>query len=113
MAENDLLDSLLSMSSSLSSVPSDFEEIRADTEESKRRLLIYKPQFPSDDTPRVLESFVDNLPLDGKRIITKFIATCDDEKDLFDLSNRLCTAILTPSRVKFHDFSCFSLATPC
>ncbi|KAL1969865.1 hypothetical protein VTN77DRAFT_7374 [Rasamsonia byssochlamydoides] len=98
MAGDDLVDSLLSLSSSLTPVPPDFEEIRADEEKAKRTLSNYNPQSRSDDTAKVLESFIDYLPRDGKRILTKFIATCGDEKTLFDLSKHLCIAILIPMK---------------
>lgn len=62
----------------------------------------YKPQSISDDTAKVLESLVDNLPAFGKRILTKFIiATRDNNGTLFNLSRHLYTRILVPSEFRF------------
>ncbi|KAJ9374430.1 hypothetical protein DTO282F9_1425 [Paecilomyces variotii] len=77
--EDDLLESLSSLSSSLSSAASDLEELYADEVNSKQKLSTYTPQSSSDDTAKVLESFIEHLPFDGKRIITKFIASLKAE----------------------------------
>lgn len=100
--EDDLLESLSSLSSSLSSAPSDLEELHADEVNSKQKLSAYTPQSSSDDTAKVLESFIEHLPFDGKRIITKFVASCEDQTTLFELSTHLCRAILIPIMHIFH-----------
>mgnify|MGYP006900027987 CR=1 FL=1 len=74
------------MSSTLSSSPSDFEEICANEDESKSRLSKYKLQFLLNNIAEVLKSFIDNLPPDRKQVIIKFITTCDNNKTLFNFS---------------------------
>jgi hypothetical protein len=41
-------------------------------------------------------SFIDNLPVESKKVITKYIKIGNDDK-LFDLAHHLRTAVLIPS----------------
>jgi hypothetical protein len=41
-------------------------------------------------------SFIDNLPVESKKVITKYIKTSNGDK-LFDLAHHLQTAVLIPS----------------
>ncbi|GAD99641.1 predicted protein [Paecilomyces variotii No. 5] len=98
--DEDLLDTLLSLSALLSPGPPDQDELHADEVDTQHKLSSYTPRSKSDDTVRILTSFVENLPSYGKRIITKFIANCDNEDTLFNLATHLCTAILFPMKAR-------------
>ncbi|KAL1963365.1 hypothetical protein VTN77DRAFT_8381 [Rasamsonia byssochlamydoides] len=107
MPDNPLLESLFSLGSSLSSVPSDFDAFMTETE-AKRKLSSYKPRSQDDDTAKVLRSFVDHLPRDGKQNIVTFIANCDNDETLFALSEHLYSAILVPMKA----YRCTPAVTP-
>ncbi|EAW18238.1 HNH endonuclease signature motif containing protein [Aspergillus fischeri NRRL 181] len=59
-------------------------------------LAQYKPRNTRDETVRILRSFIDNLPVKSKRVLTKYINVSNDD-NLFDLAHHLQTAILIPS----------------
>ncbi|KAL1855583.1 hypothetical protein Plec18170_004304, partial [Paecilomyces lecythidis] len=98
--EEDIIEALISLSNSLSSVPSDFEELHLNEVNAGNKLSSYIPRSNSDDTVRVLTSFVENLSFDGKRILNKFIADSKDDSTLYECAINLCTAILIPMKAR-------------
>jgi hypothetical protein len=107
------LESLLALSASLSPAPPDLEELHANEIESKQKLSIYIPRSSSDDTVKVLNAFIENLPFDGKRIIVKFIAVCEDHNLLYELATHLTSAVLIPSIVLSYAMFLFSCLLYC
>lgn len=70
-------------------------DIISDEEASNEMLAQYKPRNARDETVRILRSFIDNLPVKGKRMLTKYINVSNDD-NLFDLAHHLQTTILIP-----------------
>ena len=73
---------------------------------AKDRLSRYTAQSHRDDTARVLESFLNHLPIEGSRVIGDYILRVDDDEQLSYLSDHLCNSILIPCR-SFHSRQCF------
>ncbi|KAJ9221356.1 hypothetical protein DTO271D3_8998 [Paecilomyces variotii] len=92
-----LAESLFSISLSLLSVPADFE-LDAAEKEAKDRLSRYMKRSPSDDTQRVLTSFIEYLPARGKLTVSKFITASQADDRLFELAEHFSTAIFIPMR---------------
>lgn len=92
-----LAESLFSISLSLLSVPADFE-LDAAEKEAKDRLSRYMKRSPSDDTQRVLTSFIEYLPARGKLTVSKFITASQADDRLFELAEHFSTAIFIPSK---------------
>lgn len=78
-------------SGALSSVPSNFVE-----EEAEASINNYQPLDSNDPTKRVLSSFLQFLPTNGKRVLAEAITTFNNET-LRALSSHLVTSILVPS----------------
>lgn len=74
-------------------------DIISDEEASNEMLAQYKPRNARDETVRILRSFIDNLPVKGKRMLTKYINVSNDD-NLFDLAHHLQTTILIPFRAQ-------------
>ncbi|EGC48173.1 conserved hypothetical protein [Histoplasma capsulatum var. duboisii H88] len=72
-----------------------------DEHAARLRLSTYKPQTSGDQTTKILESFLDHVPYEGKQNIIPFITNCDDDNRLFELSEHLQATILTKLRVRF------------
>lgn len=96
-----LADSLQSISNAPSQTPLELLQTRA-----RQRLSQYTSQARSDDTVRVLESFLDHLPAEGSRVIGDYILHVNDDEQLSYLSNHLYVSILAPGR-SFHSRQCF------
>jgi hypothetical protein len=61
---------------------------------ARAKLSAYAQQNRRDQTVQILTAFIDNLPSGGKRVIVRFIATCDR---LYELAEHLRMAVLIPS----------------
>ncbi|KAJ9191517.1 hypothetical protein DTO164E3_8803 [Paecilomyces variotii] len=81
-------------SGTLSSVPSDFVE-----EDAEAIINSYQPLKRNDPTKRVLSSFLQFLPPNGKRVLAEAITTFDNET-LRVLSSHLVTCILFPMKAR-------------
>jgi hypothetical protein len=93
-----LADSLQSIRNAPSQTPLELLQTMA-----RQRLSQYTSQALSDDTVRVLESFLDHLPAEGSRVIGDYV---NDDEQLSYLSNHLYVSILAPGR-SFHSRQCF------
>ncbi|KAJ9249239.1 hypothetical protein DTO207G8_6893 [Paecilomyces variotii] len=81
-------------SGALSSVPSNFVE-----EEAEASINNYQPLDSNDPTKRVLSSFLQFLPTNGKRVLAEAITTFNNET-LRALSSHLVTSILVPMKAR-------------
>ncbi|KZF21946.1 hypothetical protein L228DRAFT_247558 [Xylona heveae TC161] len=87
--------SFFSNESSLSTVPSDFE-----TRAACDRIASYHPRDSNDNTQKVLSSFIQYLPVEGRCLLSQFIVETSDDGTLFDLYNHLLTTILVPMKAR-------------
>ncbi|PKX98436.1 HNH endonuclease signature motif containing protein [Aspergillus novofumigatus IBT 16806] len=71
----------------------------SDEKTAFEKLAQYKPQDSKDETVRILESFIHNLPLESRKVIMKFINISDDH-NIFDLAYHLRTAVLIPMKAE-------------
>ncbi|EEH10600.1 conserved hypothetical protein [Histoplasma capsulatum G186AR] len=88
--------SLFSDQSSLSSVPSDFNE-----HEAEQIVEVYQPRNNQDLTKDILSSFLRFLPAEGRTTLANFIVnTGNNHESLYSLSQHLKNAILIPMRAR-------------
>ncbi|EER42727.1 conserved hypothetical protein [Histoplasma capsulatum H143] len=90
------ISSLFSDQSSLSSVPSDFNE-----HEAEQIVEVYRPRNNQDLTKDILSSFLRFLPAEGRTTLANFIVnTGNNHESLYSLSQHLKNAILIPMRAR-------------
>lgn len=94
---------LRSPSSPLSSIPSDFycyRQLYIAKQDSLDKLSNYNAQSPNDDSAKLLRSFIEHLPLDGRHVIIQLVLDAKDDKALRELADHLFTAVLLPCMFK-------------
>lgn len=95
--DEELSQSLSDLSSSLSSLELSAEQLHVDIRAVRDRITTYTPYNAKDLTKLILESFVDNLPADGNRVLCRYILENNHRDDLHKLGDHLAKAILAPS----------------
>ncbi|RFU26875.1 hypothetical protein B7463_g9473, partial [Scytalidium lignicola] len=73
-----------------------FEELYDDERRAREKLSCYQPQPGKDDTIKILQSFLDHLPLEGRRVVIHNILRSNDNASLYTLAEHFYTAILRP-----------------
>ena len=63
----------------------------------RHRLCSYQPSGSDDDTVKILTACLDHLPLHGKTLLTHLIKLSVSDREIFNLSKHLVTAVLIPS----------------
>ena len=82
----------------LDSSEGDSSEFDEDERTAEERLAGYHPRDKNDRTRAVLTNFLRFLPVDGKQMLAKFIASSPNDEVLYNLFRHLLTSILWPGQ---------------
>ena len=77
----------------------DLSQYDDDERAAQEKLAGYQPKNKDDRTRAVLTNFLRFLPVDGKRMMAKFIASSSNNEILYNLFRHLLTSILWPGKV--------------
>ena len=77
----------------------DLSELNEDERAAGEKLAGYRAKNNDDRTRAVLTNFLRYLPIDGKLMLARFIASSSNNEILYNLFRHLLTSILWPGKV--------------